>query len=79
MFVEVSLVTRPELMDIDAKNGGVLVVPSAGELASVASVQVPPAAFVNEDSMLVTGTVKVFVSYADPRNETSLESAPAEF
>ena len=79
MFVEVSLVPRPEPMDIDVATGGNLNVPSAGGLPSVASVQVPPGAFVNEDSLPVAGAVKVFVSYADPRNETSLESAPAEF
>ena len=79
MFVEVSLVPRPDPKAIEAAEGGNLDVPSAGGLASVASVQVPPDAFVTEDSTLVAGTVNVYVSYADPRNETSLESAPAEF
>ena len=78
MYVEVTLVPRPSPVLIDSAMGGQVDVDTPG-LSSAVSVEIAPNSFQDKNGNAVSGDVKVYTSFSDPRKPDGIDSAPGQF
>ena len=78
IYVEVSLVARPNPDVVDVATGAELNVDTPG-LSSAVSVTIPNDSFQDKNGDPVSGNVNVFLSFSDPRQSDGLDSAPGQF
>ena len=69
---------KPPPQTVDASAGGELDVKGAG-LPSAVKLTLPPNSVVDSQGNPVTGNVKVFATFADPRSPDGITAAPGEF
>ena len=78
MYVTVTLVPKPSPDLVDAATGGHVNVDTPG-LPSAVSVKIPPNSFQDKNGNAVSGDVKVYTSFSDPRKLDSIDTAPGQF
>ena len=78
MYVEVSLVAKPNSSVVDVAIGAELEVDTSG-LSSAVTVIIPQDSFQYKNGDQVTGNVNVFLSFSDPRRLDGLDAAPGQF
>ena len=78
IYIEVSLVVRPNPDVIDVATGAELNVTTPG-MSSAVSVTIPYDSFQDKNGDPVSGNVNVFLSFSDPRQSDGLDSAPGQF
>ena len=78
MYVEVSLVAKPDPSVVDVALGAELEVETPG-LPSAVTVIIPKDSFQDKNGDQVSGNVNVFLSFSDPRKSDGLDAAPGQF
>lgn len=77
-YVEVTLVAKPNPDLVDVATGAQLKVDTPG-LSSAVSVNIAPNSFLDKNGNLVSGNVKVFTAFSDPRKSNGIDTAPGQF
>ena len=78
MYVEVTLVARPSPDLVDSATGGQVDVDTPG-LPSAVSIEIAPNSFQDKNGNIVSGDVKVYTSFSDPRKPDGIDTAPGQF
>ena len=78
MYVEVTLVRKPSPDLVDVATGGQVNVDTPG-LPSAVSVKIAPNSFQDKNGNTVSGGVKMYTSFSDPRKPDGLDTAPGQF
>ena len=78
MYVEVTLVPKPSPDLVDVVTGGQVNVNTPG-LPSAVSVKIAPNSFQDKNGNAVSGGVKVYTSFSDPRKPGGIDTAPGQF
>ena len=78
MYVGVTLVPKPSPDLVDADTGWQVNVDTPG-LPSAVSVKIPPNSFQDKNGNAVSGDVKVYTSFSDPRKPDGISIAPGQF
>ena len=78
MYVEITVVRKPTPDIVNTATGGQVNVDTPG-LPSAVSINIAPNSFQYTNGNHVSGSVKIYTSFADPRRSDGLDAAPGQF